>query len=314
MTMFRTNAKRDVPAHVLIAWLAAAAAAVAVPLVDAQVEALDQYAQPLPESGRWFANDGTRTGFFIEVQNGIVAGLYVGSDAQGDNAWLSFSGSLAPGATTGGEGVWILESDLLRFAGTGCIVDCSAAVDGESSYADVGDIRIDFRGSSAGTVWIDDRPAVEIAPIYFGVERVVVNENDPPLFLPDLEGQWVVAAASSADFPERYLDAAVIEVGERRREGVPTLTPPPGPVPVAREVFPIISDPDGLFAADSTIVCTIYRPSTVEPFCGVEYQLGPMASFAIDFDSISDARFTVLEVSDLVGSSVQYQLFRLNHD
>lgn len=222
---------------------------------------------------------------------------------------------MAPGATTEGEGVWILESDLLRFAGTGCIVDCSGAVNGESSYADVGDIRIDFRGSSAGTVWIDDRSALEIAPIYFGVERVVVNESDPPLFLPDLEGQWVVAAASSADFPERYLGAAVIEIGPRSREGVPTVpTPPPGPVPVAREVFPIISDPDGLFPAESEIGCTIYLTSTVKPFCRVDFQLGPMSSFSIDFDSISDARFTVLEVSDLVGSSVQYQLFRLNHD
>jgi hypothetical protein len=313
MTMFRTDAKRDGPARVRVAWLAAAAAAVAVPLVDAQVEALDQYAQPLPESGRWFANDGTRTGFFIEVQNGIVAGLYVGSDAQGDNAWLSFSGSLAPGATTGGEGVWILESDLLRFAGTGCIVDCSAAVDGESSYADVGDIRIDFRGSSAGTVWIDDRPAVEIAPIYFGVERVVVNENDPPLFLPDLQGTWVVASSDSLGFPDEYREAAVIEIGARRREGVPIVpTPPPGPVPDVRYEFPIVGDPDGILPPDSTIGCTIYRPSTVEPSCSIGYPLGP--SFTIDFDSISDARFTALQNFYVAGDSIQYQLFRLNHD
>ncbi|MGK7297334.1 MAG: hypothetical protein ACNS61_16175 [Candidatus Wenzhouxiangella sp. M2_3B_020] len=280
----------------------------------AQVDPLDQYAHPLPESGRWFANDGTRTGFFIEVQDGIVAGLHVGGDADGDNAWLSFSGSLVPGATTEGEGIWILESDLLRFSGAGCIVDCADAAVGEAGFSDVGDIRIYFRGRTEATVWIDDRPGLEIAPIYFGVERATLNETDPPLFLPDLEGKWVVASAGSSDFPDRYLGAAVIEIGARSVESFPIVGVPSCFNRTAAHRFPIVSDPDGMFPADSKIDCSIFECSTAEPDCGIVYPIGPMSSFTIDFDSISDARFTVLQSFDVAGDSIQYQLFRLNHD
>ena len=136
----------------------------------AQFEALDQFANPLPESGRWFTNDGSRTGFFIEVQGGVLAGLYVGDDADGNNAWLSFSGLLQPGELPSApEGGWILETDLLQFAGAGCIVACAGPSARPSTFADVGDIRINFLGRSLARVWIDDQPAREIAPIFFGV-------------------------------------------------------------------------------------------------------------------------------------------------
>jgi len=284
--------------------------------VHAQVEAADQFANPLPESGRWFTNDGSRTGFFIEVQNGIVAGLYVGGDANGDNAWASFSGVLQPGATTDVEAVWILDTDLLRFAGTGCIIDCMDAAVGESSFEVVGDIRIDFRGRSQAMVWIDDQPVREIAPIYFGVERTEINRSAPPVFLPELEGKWVVARASSGDFPDSYSGAAVIEIGPRTSEPAVNLPEPPPDDEFAETVYinPIVDDPDDFFPEDSSIRCTVFEDRTVEPRCFIDFRLGPMEGLSIDFDTITDTRLTVIQPSDVIGDAAQFQLFRLNHD
>jgi len=282
---------------------------------DAQLDADDQFGNPLPESGRWFANDGSRTGFFIEVQGRVLAGLYVGGDADGNNSWLSFSGVLQPvDIFVDGEGGWILETDLLRFAGTGCIVDCAGASAGPSTYEDIGDIRIDFLGRSLARVQVDDQPVREIAPMYFGVERAALHPQAPPLFLPDFAGKWVVAKSLFSEFPDEYRSAAVIEIGERTVE---ELDLPEDPEPDAqrlRYVNPIIEDPEGMFPPDSWIECITFVDRSRRPWCLIFFPLGPMAAFQILFDSISDTRLTVLERTDVVPPITQYQLIKLNHD
>ena len=283
----------------------------------AQFDHLDQFANPLPESGRWFTNDGSRTGFFIEVQRGVLAGLYVGGDAEGNNAWVSFSGVLQPGALASApEGGWILETDLLRFAGTGCIVDCAGASAGPSSFEDIGDIRIDFLGRSLARVWIDDQPAREIAPIFFGVERAELNPQAPPLFLPDLAGKWVVAKAHFTEFPDDHRSAAVIEIGERTVEELALPDDPPPEVPNFRYRYPIIDDPDAMFPTGSFIECTTSVDATRRPSCLLLFELGPMAQFDIRFDSITDSRLTVVQSFDVpsLNDTLHYQLLKLNHD
>ncbi|MDT8409272.1 MAG: hypothetical protein RQ741_06710 [Wenzhouxiangellaceae bacterium] len=282
--------------------------------VDAQVDAADQFANPLPESGRWFPNDGSGTGFFIEVQNGIVAGLYAGGDANGNSVWLSFRGVLQPGATVDGEGAWILDADLLRFSGTDCIIDCTDGAVGERSFEDVGDIRIDFRARSQGMVWVDDQPVREIAPLYFGVARTEVNPSMPPVFMPQLQGKWVVALASSEGFPDEYLGAAVIEIGERVSETLPRPPTSPAETPQFLHRNPIVDDPDGMFPPDSEIECIVFVDPKLEPLCSLVFQSGPMASFRVDFDWITDARLTVRQTSGVSGDGFLYQLFKLNYD
>jgi len=283
----------------------------------AQFEAPDLYDNSLPESGRWFTNDGSRTGFFIEVQSRVLAGLYVGGDADGNNAWLSFSGVLQPVPVTADpEGGWILETDLLRFAGTGCIVACAGASVGPSSFEDIGDIRIDFLGRSLARVWIDDQPAREIAPIFFGVERAELNPQAPPLFLPDLAGKWVVAKAHFTEFPDDYRSAAVIEIGERTVEELALPDDPLPEVPNFRYRHPIIDDPDAMFPTGSFIECTTSVDATRRPSCLLLFELGPMAQFDIRFDSITDSRLTVVQSFDVpsLNDTLHYQLLKLNHD
>ncbi len=82
---------------------------------------------PFPETGAWDAKDGSKTGFFMEVQNGIMAGAYFGADAAGDNVWLIFSGQLQPlnTDTDNLQDGWVLESPLRRTSAAGCILNCA---------------------------------------------------------------------------------------------------------------------------------------------------------------------------------------------
>jgi hypothetical protein len=102
----------------------------------AQGQDLDFLLNPYPETGAWDAKDDSKTGFFMEVQNGIMAGAYFGADAAGGNVWLIFSGQLQP--VIGGDGLqsgWVLESPLRQTTAAGCILDCDTAGDVDPATA-----------------------------------------------------------------------------------------------------------------------------------------------------------------------------------
>jgi len=178
----------------------------------------------------------------------------------------------------------------------------------------VGDIRIDFRRRNQGTAWVDGQAVREIAPIYFGVDRTEINPVAPPVFLPELAGKWVVARSRRDGLPDEHPGAAVIEIGERVSEELPRLPAAPPDTPLSRHRNSIIDDPDEMFPANSEIVCTTFVDETIEPFCLLNFPADPLTTFRIDFDSITDARVTVLESAGQDDDSIQYQLFKLNHD
>lgn len=293
----------------LVLWLGALSAAMA------QVEeGTTLFANPYPESGRWFANDGSRTGLFIEVQNGVLAGLYVGADNSGDDVWLTFNGRLEGRASIDFSGGWILDADLLRFSGVGCILDCPGEPSAGSTFAVVGEIRVEFLGRSEGRVSVNDGEPKAIAPIFFGVASRQIRPSDPPRFLPDLEGQWVVASVSISEFPQNIVGAALVTLGPRESETFPFPATPP-PHTVAETVrHEIIADSDARFPADSAIECNRFASAGEIPACFVVFPLGPMAVFSIEFESISDSRFTVIQQFDVVGDAIQHTFMRLNHD
>jgi len=272
------------------------------------------FANPYPESGRWFANDASRTGLFIEVQNGIVAGLYVGADGSGDDVWLSFSGRLEGRASTDFSDGWILDTELLRFSGAGCIVDCLGDAPVDSTFETVGEIRLEFLGRNEGIVSVGGGEARAIAPIQFGVVTREIRPIDPPRFLPDLEGQWVVASASSSGFPQSITGSTVVTLGPASSETFPVLSVPPPRSIVETITHPIVEDTEARFPPDSVIECNRFSRAGEIPECFLVFPSGPMALFSIPFDTISDARFTVIQQFDVPGDSIQHTFFRLNHD
>ncbi|MGK7294415.1 MAG: hypothetical protein ACNS61_01140 [Candidatus Wenzhouxiangella sp. M2_3B_020] len=272
--------------------------------------------EPWPESGRWFADDGSKTGFFIEVQDGVLAGLYVGADAVGDNLWLSFSGRLQPRFPNpeypDDQRGWQLQSDLVQFRGGGCIVDCPEPplTPGPLIVEPLGRIDVRFSGRSRATFRVDEGDPVEIRPIYFGVAAAAPDSRQPDAVLPDLEGPWMVAKFGA---DSRLPDATgAIELGPRTGAFPIIPVPPPG-TPTAQVEHAVTSDPDALLPEDASLFCTFYSTDPLRR-CGFFYTLGPMSSMSIDFESISDARFTMIQSFDVVGDFVRYEFFRLGHD
>ncbi|MDT8449273.1 MAG: hypothetical protein RQ847_03785 [Wenzhouxiangellaceae bacterium] len=307
----------------------------------AQDDSGDIFFNDYPESGRWFAGDGSLTGFFIEVQNGIVAGLYVGAGADGNNVWLNFSGALEPRfpdpERSNLQAGWQLVSDLYQITDGGCILFCIANdPTREPVVASVGQIRIEFVGRSRAEFRILEnmldegsamaRPARPIAPLVFGV-RVESFDPDRPLqAMPDLEGVWAVArsdtvtgadgnAASSSE--KFHSDAGIVRLGPRMVERFdPEITDVGDPLVEVRH--PIIDNTLDLLPENADVMCRFVKPPAPDapnpPRCRIDFTLGPMISMEIDFHSISDARFNVLLFNDIAGTAGRLEFFRLNHD
>jgi len=276
----------------------------------------ESFANPLPESGRWSAKDGSLTGLFIEVQNGILAGLYVGADASGEHIWLSFDGRLEPRASTDFIGGWILETELLRFFGVGCILDCTGSAGGPSGFDVVGSIRLEFLGRQEAAVSIDGGEPLRIAPIYFGVETWPVLVNDPPRWLPDLQGQWLVASNAESDPAGPVFATTAVTLGPRRiliSDPVdPSNVPPDFPFYLIRHS--LVGDLDGRFPEGAVLGCTLFWDVQLPPRCTLQTEDSIELPFSIDSRSLSDARFVAIESPGDGTDRIQHSFLRLFHD
>lgn len=287
----------------------------------------DLFFNDYPESGRWFANDGSRTGFFIEIQDGVLAGLYVGADRDGNNVWLNFSGRLEPRFPDEErpdlQQGWQLSSQLVQITGGGCIIFCSQESEPDDLVVgSVGGIRFDFIGRNHAVFRIDENQPLttsnessnpgRVAPLYFGVAATAHDPDQPLAAMPDLEGGWVVARSESQS---SSTGSSVIELGQRQVETPPTLAAPP-PGYLKRIVrHPVIGDAEGLLPEDTTIRCDFFAAGR-EPRqqCGLEHSNDSMSVFEIDFNSISDTNFTVFQTFDTSDDVVRYKFFRLEYD
>ncbi|MDT8449274.1 MAG: hypothetical protein RQ847_03790 [Wenzhouxiangellaceae bacterium] len=269
-----------------------------------------QFFNPYPESGRWFADDGSRTGFFIEVQNGILAGLYVGADGDGENVWLNFSGRLEPSFENDVQAGWRLQSDLVRIRGGGCILFCG---DGPPRLLPivleaVGEIEIVFHGRSRAEFAVDGGDFTPIRPITFGV----VADGG----LPDLSGRWVVAISDARRFPD-HSAATLVALSEPETEVLPVLAAPPPGAPTRIVRHRIIEDEDDLFPANSRIECTFRigaeSVGLENPTCEIAFPGESNFGFTLQTAWISDSTMTMLRTNS-TGSIARLQMFRLNHD
>lgn len=306
----------------------------------------DRLLNDFPESGRWFANDGSRTGFFIEIQDGILAGLYVGAGGDGNNVWLNFSGRLQarfpdPDRPSMQHG-WRLESELIQITGGGCVLFCSEESSGfNPRILNVGRIRIDFPGRNRGAFVVEELREVsgestlvvtktgEITPIIFGVESLIGDPGSPLVALPDLAGEWLAVrtptpldevGTATAEVSATVSRAGILRLGPRLPE--PEMASddesPADPLAV-RHVIEL--DSEGFFPEGSELKCEFFlvapfgtsEVGTVQPHCRIDSPSGSLQSFEAPSNSITDARFNLV---DQVGAedAVVIQLTRLNHD
>jgi len=268
-------------------------------------QSLDFLFNPYPETGAWDANDGSRTGFFMEVQNGIMAGAYFGADAAGDNVWLIFSGQLQP-LSTDTDNVqdgWVLESPLRRTTAGGCILNCDSAAEPEPVTDEVAQIRLEFSGRSLATFSVDGGEPTNIYPSYWGNPAFVFDPEQPNLFLPNLTGTWLGASTMQDRFDAFDSDIFIMEIGERQVSSFPDA--------VDGEVFIQVLYPitKGSFSG-LDIVCRYFRNIDAALLCSVPISID---SAGIRINDISDSRFTWL-VSDDTLTLTRTDFFRLNYD
>lgn len=297
-----------------------------------------------PESGSWFAMDGSSTGFSFDIQQGQLAGTYLGYDNNGDSTWFVFSGELEPVFDQNSSNIqigWELETSLDRYINGGCIFDCNQAQNIFPSKSTVASITFQFNGRSIGNFSVDGNTPTEIIPLYFGNSASI---RETPMGLtaqPDLEGKWVVAVGTgvrNADQSIAEIDfiesAGFFEIGnqisvtnsgfsETNGAGVTTIQ--------STNAF-ILRDTTGLLPEDATIVCIFDDSRAVEQSVNCFVQMGilnsiPLSNNTSTIDSMmvpiqmmSDSRF-VMYITPPPGDdsndeviTIRLEAFRVNYD
>lgn len=145
----------------------------------------------LPESGSWYNPEAAdRTGFNMEIQNGVLSGAYYGFDGDGNQAWLLFSGPLFFDADTD---VFSFTGELTRSSGGGCIVDCADADGaGQHSVERIATIRIEFFGRSQARFRIGTGEYQPLVPLTYGTSARSVFSEFPEQQVANFEGTWVL--------------------------------------------------------------------------------------------------------------------------
>ncbi len=282
---------------------------------------LDFLLNPFPETGAWDAKDGSRTGFFMEVQNGIMAGAYFGANAAGDNVWLIFSGQLQP-LNTDTDNVqdgWVLESPLRRTSAAGCILDCAEADLLDPVTDEVAQIRLEFSGRSRATFSVDDAEPTEIYPAYWGNPAFAFDPEQPNLFLPNLTGTWVGISTAQNRFDASGSQAFVWEIGAREIVPIDSAAEPGMTFLEVR--YPLASPDLAPPPAEHAIVCKYIRQAEQlgidSPVCLQTISTPTLLPDPIAFfNLITDSRITLLgnSVGDVPGFTVRTDFFRLNYD
>ncbi len=299
---------------------------------DANENELGQFFGSYPQTGAWFARDGSNTGFFFDIQNGILAGVYFGFDDAGNNVWLLFNGSLQTPASPESGIDWVLQTPLTRSANGGCIVDCNGGETPPRTTETVGDIQINFSGRSSGSFSIDGGDATAIVPLYFGTPAIISEVPEGIFAQPDIQGSWVVARGAqefddngdpvSLQFAE---SASIIEIGEQE-----VLTSMIGQIPLAQGVemvvrAPIVNDAAGLFPSNSFVNCIYFQPvSDPQQRESIDCQIVStdeaiipelMITRDISIELMSDSRFVVIitttETPDNGGALADNEIIRL---
>ena len=244
------------------------------------------------ETGRWGPRDGSRTGLFLETQNGRTAGILAVYNEFGEPRWFNFSGANELVDDPPSRPPPRILARLWEFSGGGCIVPDSACTPGQSSDFNAEErllwILIEQWGRSRLTYEIrDDQPGIivpipgppappqpvrlrfgphDMIPLTFGVDESAETPNDPLLRVADLEGAWLVSRLELTDdfpstgfefpepLPDLYTGASILRLGEREIERFEIADPAPDDL-VAEVRHAVIDDPDQLFPPGTVLVC-----------------------------------------------------------
>lgn len=285
---------------------------------------VDSLFNPFPETGAWFANDGSSTGFFLEFVNRQVGGAYFGSDSEGNNVWLTFSGLLDPLNVENGpdfEPGWVLTTNLNQVSNTGCILNCSPNLPSSDPVSSsVGEISFIFSGRNAATFSIDGSELVNIIPLLFGVSATSNNPAEPLEFLPNMQGTWVIAEGLPIEVGDSFLRSSATNFGEASsiidigfQETIPLNTGDAFlqvSAPITRSTNPLFSGADinCIFSALGQ------DPENSSPDCNITGPNITTGGINLPFAFISDVRFVGWMPVSVGNEQIRFEGFRLGAD
>jgi len=138
-----------------------------------------------PFNGTWYNPDQSGTGMSIDVQNGVLFGIYYGYTEQGKQLWLTFTGALV--ASDEANIMWTFEADLAQFEnGNGFNQDYvfPTATDYQAK------INLKFTQKNHALISINDGQEQNIVPFIFGEATSADFPEQTSYLLPDLDGVW----------------------------------------------------------------------------------------------------------------------------
>jgi len=281
-------------------------------------EPVDPDRTPYPETGAWAVlQESYKSGFFFEVQDGILAGAYFGFDGDGQNIWVTFSGALMTSSLPGVSA--IIEADLRQDLNGQCILNCAQAPEMPTPETSVeGTIRIEFMSRSLGRFSVDGGEMQRIVPLVWGSGGFVEFPEHSDLLLPVLTGKWAAdLTTATVDEPTTVL----FEIAEREVTGTGAQK---------RVVYPVEMTAGGVtdlnaIVANTAIVCELIAVfgSDDEPRCAMELPpeifntaaIGAEEAVFFSLESINDSRISLtVNVSTDPPLPGTVNLYRLKYD
>jgi len=141
-----------------------------------------------PFNGTWYNPEQSGTGFSIDVQNGILFGVYYGYDDTGKPLWLTFVNDLV--ASEEPNIMWILDADLRAFKNGNSFNNDYIAPE-LSNYN--GQIHIKFTQKNHAIFRVNNGREQNIVPIIFNMPTTVAFPEQTSYKFPELEGIWTFA-------------------------------------------------------------------------------------------------------------------------
>lgn len=156
-----------------------------------------------PFNGTWYNPDQSGTGMSIDVQNGVVFGIYYGFDAQGQQLWLTFVGDLQPSDED--NVMWTVDTDLSQF-NNGNTFNQTYSFPTQTNYQAT--INLKFTQKNHALFSVNDGEQQNIVPIIFGEVSSVDFADQTSYLFPDLDGVWSfvykLKEGEFVDFPKQW--------------------------------------------------------------------------------------------------------------
>ena len=152
-----------------------------------------------PMNGLWYNPEQAGSGYSIEVQDGLVYGIYYGYDSETKPTWLTFLGELAPSDEP--DIMWTFDANLEQFEGGSCL-NCNYNFPHQTDFEST--IHIDFKHKNYASMSVNDGAVQNVVPLVYNFPSSADFPEQTSYQLPDLYGMWSFVFRINSDIYPDY--------------------------------------------------------------------------------------------------------------